>query len=214
MHLKSTFEILLILLLGFFTVLMINITIPYFAFDDKVAFLRIKQWIIHNEIWKGAFYAHVITSCFCLIAGFTQFSGSLLRSKPKIHRAMGWLYVAVVLLFAGPSGFIMSIYANGGMLSQAAFITLSVLWIFFTYKGFKTAVTGDFSAHRKFMIRSYALTLSALTLRAWKWAIVLAFRPQPMDVYMLVAWLGWVPNLLIAEWYIRSKFKRFKLTFK
>ncbi|MTI29138.1 DUF2306 domain-containing protein [Fulvivirga kasyanovii] len=176
--------------------------------------MRIKQWIIHNEIWKGAFYTHVITSCFCLIAGFTQFSGRLLSSTPKIHRAMGWLYVAVILLFAGPSGLIMSIYANGGMFSQAAFITLSVLWILFTYKGFKTAVMGDFSAHRKFMIRSYALTLSALTLRAWKWAIVLAFRPQPMDVYMLVAWLGWVPNLLIAEWYIRSKFKHFKLTFK
>ncbi|MBL6445539.1 DUF2306 domain-containing protein [Fulvivirga sp. 29W222] len=214
MHLKSTFKILLILTLGFFTVLMINITLPYFAFDDKVAFLKIKQWIIHNEIWKGAFYTHVITSCFCLIAGFTQFSDKLLRSRPKIHRTMGWLYVIVVLLFSGPSGLIMSVYANGGIPSQIAFTTLSILWIFFTYKGFKTAVRGDFSTHRKFMIRSYALTLSALTLRAWKLVIVLAFRPQPMDVYMLVAWLGWVPNLLIAEWYIRNRFKHFKLIFK
>lgn len=214
MHLKSTFKILLILLLGFFTVLMINITIPYFAFDDNVAFLRIKQWIIHNDIWKGAFYTHVITSCFCLLAGFTQFSGKVLHTYPKVHRTMGWLYVGVILLFSGPSGLVMSVYANGGILSQIAFITLSILWIFFTYKGFKTAVEGHLSAHRKFMIRSYALTLSALTLRAWKLVIVLAFRPQPMDVYMLVAWLGWVPNLLIAEWYIRGKFKHFKLIFK
>lgn len=214
MHLKSTFKILLILILAFFTVLMVNITIPYFAFDDKVAFLRIKQWIIHNEIWKTAFYVHVITSCFCLIAGFTQFSNSLLQKRPKLHRSIGWVYVVTVLLLSGPSGFIMSLYANGGIISQTAFILLSLLWIFFTYMGFASVLKGDFSAHRKFMIRSYALTLSALTLRAWKLIIVLAFRPQPMDVYMLVAWLGWIPNILIAEWYIRSKFKEFKFIFK
>ena len=49
------------------------------------------------------------------------------------------------------------------------------------------------------MIRSFALTLSAITLRLWKYLIVLAFQPRPMDVYHIVAWLGWVVNLIIAE---------------
>jgi hypothetical protein len=53
------------------------------------------------------------------------------------------------------------------------------------------------------MIRSYALTLSALTLRAWKWSITNTVELPPMDVYRAVAWLGWVPNLLIAELLIR-----------
>ena len=53
------------------------------------------------------------------------------------------------------------------------------------------------------MIRSYALTLSALTLRAWKWSINNSVELPPMDVYRTVAWLGWVPNILFAEFIIR-----------
>lgn len=205
---------LLLFILAFFSILMVNITIPYFSFDDKVAFLKIKQWIIHNQIWKASFYIHVVTSCLCLVAGFTQFSTRFLKKYPHLHRSIGIGYVLVILVFSGPSGFIMSIYANGGPISQAAFLILSTLWLLFTYLGYFYARKGDIINHRKFMIRSYALTLSALTLRAWKFAIVLAFRPQPMDVYMLVAWLGWIPNLLFAEWYIRKTFFHTKLSIK
>ncbi len=30
-------------------------------------------------------------------------------------------------------------------------------------------------------------------------------QPQPMDLYRWVAWLDWVPNLLLIELYIRTK---------
>ena len=52
------------------------------------------------------------------------------------------------------------------------------------------------------MILSYALTLSAFTLRAWKYGINNTFVFPPMDVYRAVAWLGWVPNILLAEFLI------------
>ena len=211
---KSFLKPLLLLVLAFFTLLMVNISLPYLSFNDQTAFLKIKQWVIHNQLWRASFYIHVITSCFCLLAGFTQFSGRFLKKNPRLHRYAGILYVGVILLLSGPSGFIMSLYANGGPLSQAAFLALSTLWLLFTWLGYFYARKGDFIHHRKFIIRSYALTLSALTLRAWKFSIVLAFRPQPMDVYMLVAWLGWVPNLILAEWYIRKTLPRLKLSLK
>jgi uncharacterized membrane protein len=211
---KSWLRPALYLILAFFTILMLRITIPYFSFDDHTGFLRIKQWIIHNNVWKTAFYIHVITSCLCLLAGFTQFSDALMRNYPQLHRWIGKLYVIVILFLSGPSGFIMSIYANGGILSQTAFISLSILWMLFTYLAYYYVRKKDFKSHRTFMIRSFALTLSALTLRAWKFLIVLAFRPHPMDAYMLVAWLGWIPNLLIAEWYIRQRILRSKTATK
>ncbi len=52
------------------------------------------------------------------------------------------------------------------------------------------------------MLRSYALAVSALTLRAWKAILVYLFHPAPMDVYQIIAWLGFVPNLLLVEYYI------------
>ena len=204
---RKTFHIILLLILGYFTLLMVKLTIPYFSFEENVAFLRIKQWIIHNQFWKSAFFIHVVTSCFCLLAGFTQFSYKIRTQYKIIHRYMGWLYIIIVLFFSAPTGFIMGVYANGGLTSQIAFITLSMLWMISTFIAFYAILNKDYQRHQRFMIRSYVLTLSAITLRAWKVLIVFAIRPHPMDVYMVVAWLGWVPNLLLAEWYIYYKMK-------
>jgi hypothetical protein len=96
----------------------------------------------------------------------------------------------------------MGFYANGGTVSRIAFVLLAVLWIFFTAMALVKAKQKKFTAHRNYMMRSYALTLSAITLRAWKYGITNTISLPPMDVYRVVAWLGWVGNLLVAEWLI------------
>lgn len=63
------------------------------------------------------------------------------------------------------------------------------------------------------MIRSFALTLSAITLRLWKVVLVKLFHPAPMDVYMIIAGLGWIPNLIIAEYFIIKKMSSVKHLF-
>ena len=52
------------------------------------------------------------------------------------------------------------------------------------------------------MIRSYALTLAAVTLRIY---LPLSQVSQiPFEVaYPIIAYACWVPNILIAEWMIR-----------
>jgi uncharacterized membrane protein len=191
-------------LLLFFTLLMIRITLPYLSLETDIKFLRIKQWVIHNPYWKAAFFIHVLSSIFLLIAGFTQFYDPL-RKFSTIHRMVGKMYVVIIIFISGPASFVMALYANGGMLSQIAFSLLSILWIFCTVMAWIEIRKGNYIDHGNFMLRSYALTLSALTLRAWKFVIVLIFHPHPMDGYMIVAWLGWIPNLLLAEWLIRRR---------
>jgi uncharacterized membrane protein len=197
---------LLLGLLLFFLVPMALITLQYIPYNTDVGFLRIKQQYIHIDVWRVAFFIHVYSSMFVLLAGFTQFSHQVLKHYRSFHRLMGYGYVLNILCITGPASFIMSLYANGGITSRIAFITLSILWMFFTWKALQSAKQKNFIDHRKFMIRSYALTLSAIALRAWKYAITNIWDDlPPMDVYRMVAWLGWVPNLLIAEWYIRKK---------
>jgi hypothetical protein len=112
---------------------------------------------------------------------------------------MGRLYVWNILVITGPASLIMGFYANGGLFSRIAFISLSVLWIYFTLRGLIAARQKKFNLHRDYLIRSYALTLSAITLRAWKYLLSNTFDIPPMDLYRIVAWLGWVLNLIIAE---------------
>jgi uncharacterized membrane protein len=200
----SGLNVLVFLTLGFFTFLMAGITVEYIPYDTDVGFLRIKQDYIDIDHWRIAFFVHVYASMWALLAGFTQFSSALQSFYPRVHRAFGYVYVTNVLLITGPAALLMSVYANGGPTSKIAFGLLAIGWIAFTAVALSKAANGDFVGHRKFMIRSYALTLSALTLRAWKWSITNSVELPPMDVYRAVAWLGWVPNIIIAELLIRG----------
>jgi hypothetical protein len=90
-----------------------------------------------------------------------------------------------------------------------------VLWVSFTVVALLKARQHRIEAHAQWMIRSYSLALSAITLRAWKVAIVYAFHPRPMDTYRIIAWLGWTLNLALAElliiYLVRRKVQRVAL---
>lgn len=189
-------------LLAFFTYLMLLITLQYLPIDLKVAFLKTKHEEIRLPFYQIAFFSHVYTSMLALSAGFIQFSNTLRKKYKSLHRTAGKVYVAIVLFISGPTGLIMGYYANGGMIAQVAFCLLAILWIYFTYKAYTSIREHNVIAHWQWMYRSYALTLSAITLRLWKWAIVLLFELRPMDTYRIVAWLGWAINLAVAEWLI------------
>ncbi|MFM2267934.1 MAG: hypothetical protein RL757_1375 [Bacteroidota bacterium] len=181
---------------------MLEITWQYIPIQTDVAFLRIKQQYIENKVWLTAFFIHVFTSMFALLSGFTQFSPRILRKNRLLHRRIGYFYIFNIVFVTGPSGFIMGLFANGGLTSRVAFVLLSILWIGTTAMAWRRAMQRDFVAHRHWMMRSYALTLSAITLRVWKMGFAVFLAMPPLDTYKLVAWLGFVPNLLLAEWLI------------
>lgn len=206
---KSVFiKLTAYVLLSFFTILMVITISQYAGFDTSVGFLQFKQDYLSNNFWKTCFYIHVFTCFVCLIAGFTQFSMQLLKTNRKLHRMLGKIYVFNILFINAPAGFIMAIYANGGLFSKAAFIILDILWFAFTLKAFVYAKQRKFNVHKQFMIRSYALTLSALSLRMWK-LIFVTFTTLSYDViYRMDAWLGFGLNLVIAELIIYTMNKK------
>lgn len=200
---KTTAQFLALVLLGFFSFLMLEITLRYIPFSSTASFLQIKQTEVDGHwYYLPVFYTHVYTSVCCLAAGFTQFSTYLLQKQPKVHRTAGYIYVIVVLFFSAPTGFVMGVHANGGWIAVLFFTVLSVLWWSFTLQAVLAAKKRDFRRHRFMMIRSYALAISAITLRLWKWLLVQLFHPAPMDVYVIVAGLGWIPNWMVAEYMI------------
>lgn len=204
-NISSTLKILLIIGFGYFFWLMLKITLEYVPLDPNVSFLMIKQTEVHDRpeyLWF--FYTHVYTSIFVLLAGFLAISRKDFRLK-NFHRNAGKIYIFLILLFAAPSGIYMGIFANGGFISKISFVILGSLWWFSTFKAYQLARQKKFKEHKQWMWRSFALTISALTLRIWKVIIVYLFHPNPMDVYQIIAWLGWVPNILLIEYLITKK---------
>jgi Predicted membrane protein (DUF2306) len=172
------------------------------------AFLQLKQNYLHITEWRIAFYIHVFSSILVLLAGFTQFSQWFRNKYRSLHKKLGYLYVINILMITGPSSLLMGFYANGGLSSRIGFVLLAVLWLGFTAIALYKAIKNDFVAHRIFMIRSFALTLSAITLRIWKVILAATMDIGPMDRYRIIAWLGWVLNLMIAEFIIYIYFNR------
>lgn len=194
--------------LGYLSYLMVLITIQYIPIRFDVAFLAIKQDVISKPYYQISFFTHVYTAIFVLLLGFFQFSKRLRKKYPKSHQAFGKLYIGLIILLSGPSGFVMGIHANGGIYSQASFCLLSLLWVYFTVQAYRYARKKEWRLHSKFIYRSYALTLSALSLRLFKWVIATTVALPPMDIYKIVAWAGWLVNLLIAELIILNEDRR------
>lgn len=189
----------------YFTYLMGLITLQYVPIKLDVAFLNLKENEIRLKYYQIAFFGHVYTSIFVLIFGISQFSKCIRNKFTKLHKVLGKLYVFLILFIAAPSGFIMALHANGGAFSKLSFLIQALLWFWFTFKAFRFAKDKKWISHQKFMLRSYALTLSAISLRLFKWLIVSTIELPPMDTYKIVSWLGWLLNLIIVEVYLMNK---------
>jgi len=87
-----------------------------------------------------------------------------------------------------------------------------VLWIWTTYRGYRSARARDFAEHQAWMIRSFALTYAAPTLRLWLIALAtvqITFGVDPeiafAAAYAPVPFLCWLPNIVVAELIIRRR---------
>lgn len=185
--------------------LMVKITVPYFSFEYDIGFLLTKQAILHNTLWRWSFYIHISTSILVLLAGLLQFIKPLLYHYPGVHRMFGNIYIVLVIFLAAPSGLVMAFYANGGFWAKTSFVLISAGWWMFTFIAYRKIRQKNISGHINFMIRSYALTLSAISLRTYVVLLPGIIPLHGKEMYVLVAWLSWVPNLIIAELLIRMK---------
>jgi len=202
---QKGFRILLVFAFAYFFWLMLRLTLEYVPAKPDISFLMIKQTEVHERPeYLPIFYIHVYSSIFVLLAGFFSVLRKDFGTK-NFHKISGKIYVITLLLLSAPSGIYMGVFANGGFFSKISFVILGLFWWFSTFKAYQLIRQKRFTLHKQWMWRSFALSLSAVTLRLWKVIIVYLFQPNPMDVYQIVAWLGWIPNILLIEYLISKK---------
>ena len=140
-----------------------------------------------------------------LIVGFQLLRA--LRRRRAIHRWLGRVY-ATSCLAGGAAGLVIATGTTAGPVAAWGFGLLAVVWIYTTSQGWLTARARRFDEHRAWMIRSFALTFGAVTLRIYLPLSQVADIPFQV-AYPAIAWLAWVPNLIVAELYLRrGEFRR------
>lgn len=170
-----------------------------------LANLGVAEW--RNPFVQGLFQRlplavtlHLAGGALALVAGALQFHRGLRTRRPRLHRRLGQAYVLAVLA-SGLAGLWMALHSEAGPAAQWGFGLLATFWLWSTVQAWRMARARQFDAHQRWMIRSYALTLAAVTLRLYIPLFLIAGVPFPV-AYLAIAWLCWVPNLVIAEWVV------------
>jgi hypothetical protein len=163
--------------------------------------------LLANAAWKIAFYTHISLGGLALLTGWSQFMPRFRTRHLDLHRTLGKIYVASVVV-SGLAGLYIALYATGGLVSSLGFVTLAVLWVGTTLKAYDLIRKRAPIQHKHWMIRSYALCFAAVTLRLWLPLFLGIFQMQFIEAYRIIAWLCWVPNILVAEALIRNKPRR------
>ena len=147
---------------------------------------------------------HFFASGLALLLLPLQFTQRLRARWPGLHRVAGWLYVVAVLI-GGVSGLILALRTVAGWSTGSSFLLLALLWLGSTGVALYFAVRRRFDAHRRWMLRSAALTFAAPTLRLHLVLGLAAFGLEFAQAYLLAAWLCWTLNLLVVELYLRRR---------
>ncbi|MBK9257220.1 MAG: DUF2306 domain-containing protein [Saprospiraceae bacterium] len=172
--------------------------IMYFFVDKNFGLLSTKSnEILSNFAWNAGFYTHIMLGGLALLIGWFQFNDKLRTRNPKLHRTIGKVYVVSVLLSA-IAGFCIAFFATGGIIASLGFIGLALIWFYTTMDALWSIRKGKVERHQKMMIYSYAACFAAVTLRIWL-PLLSAYFGDFETAYLIVAWLCWVPNMIIAH---------------
>ena len=145
-------------------------------------------------------FGHLAAGGVAIIAGALQFSTRLRFDRPVVHRTLGKVYV-VAALISGTAGGLLAVRSTGGVTAHFGFGLLAFLWIATSVIAYTSVRSGDYAAHRGWMIRSYALCLAAVMLRIYLPIFGVAGVPFELS-YPAISWLCWVPNIIVAEWLV------------
>jgi uncharacterized membrane protein len=145
-----------------------------------------------------AMYSHIIGGAIAIGIGPFQFSPRVRNAYRSIHRVMGRVYFLAVV-FGACGGFLLALTSAGGVPGHFGFACLAIVWLFTASCALVQILKGNVEAHRRWMTRNYALTLAAVSLRLLL-PVLYSFEVSFEPAFATVAWMSWVPNLLIAEW--------------
>ena len=183
-----------------FAILMFVKVLPYLGFDKGIDFLSTKTDETQvNIIFRIGFYIHITTAMVVLAVGLPQFIPYFVRTYPSVHRVLGKVYVVGILLLAAASGMVLAVFANGGLPAKTGFAMQCIVWWLATYMAYAKVMKQQYRQHIAWMIRSFAITLAAFSLRSETYLMDHFLHTKPIETYITITWLSWVGNLLIAE---------------
>ncbi|MFO7565511.1 MAG: DUF2306 domain-containing protein [Enhygromyxa sp.] len=158
----------------------------------------------------GTELLHRIGGTILLLAGLSQFSVRLRRARPKLHRAIGYVYV-VLAISAGCSGIYLGVRVPFAGVAEAIPAALfGAALIVCTVVALRFARQRRFEIHREWMVRSFAFALGPITQRVYYLPAWSVFGLDEHDAMWIGFWLGWLSTWIPAEIWIAARKRRLR----
>jgi len=176
--------------------------IIYFVIDRRFGLLSTKSDVLLSDIlWNIGFYGHIVFGGIALLIGWIQFNKQLRQKNIVLHRKIGKIYMLSVFI-SGLCGLYIALNATGGLVSIFGFFSLGVVWLTTTGFALRAVKNKNITLHQKLMIYSYAACFGAVTLRIWLPTLTYLLGGF-YNAYPVVAWVSWVPNIIVAYFIVQ-----------
>lgn len=161
-----------------------------------------------------ALVLHIGFGAVALVTAVLQVWPWLRRHHPAVHRWSGRVYLFGGVFPGSVAAFGVAPFSvSGGVTANVANTMLVILWLLTGIAGYRAALRRRYAEHREWMVRNVALTFSIVLNRFWSTLCVVLFVPgaitggelDPVALDQAVgaaAWLSWVVNLLVVEWWL------------
>lgn len=156
-------------------------------------------------IYRVEIVLHALFASIALVVGLPQMNKKFREKFPKTNIYLRRVYYISVVIGA-ITGFLLAFHAKGGLVNTFGFGLLAIIWLYSCYKAFISVRTNKFTEFKIWIVRNYALTFAAVTLRIYLGIFFGTMGYLQFDsFYPTLGFLCWVPNLVITEWFILAK---------
>ncbi len=147
--------------------------------------------------------SHIAAAVPAILFGPFLFIEGIRRDHIRVHRIMGQIYVFGTL-YSAVTVFPLALSNLGGTVAHIGFGTMSVVWFFTTYFGYCAVMNKDLVAHRRWLMRSYALTFAFVHVNL-TYKLLLPYEQLTVQgIKAFQSMVSWQGNLMLVEIYLAA----------
>jgi uncharacterized membrane protein YozB (DUF420 family) len=182
---------------------------PYLTFDPAQSRLPAPAG---NDIYYPLLVAHVLFGTVAMVTACFQIWPSFRTQHRRGHRITGRIYVFAGALPAGLIGLYIGWHTTAGPSVRVANLVGSALWLTVTIIGYRMARQRRYADHRRWMSRSFALSMSIVLSRVINIVATIVLMPQVDTTFggskelmqysalSIGVWLSPLLLLFLTEW--------------
>jgi uncharacterized membrane protein len=180
---------------------------PWLSFDPARSPVDLdERFPVHYQL----LWLHVVLGAVTYLTVCLQLWPWLRSRYPAVHRVSGRIYVFGGMLPAATLALVFLPSSKLLPVGKVGTVLWATLGLVTTIAGYRAARQGRWSAHRKWMLYSFALAMNVITGRAL--SAMVFFLPVIGDDLASVTmfqfegfWLGWMLNMALVTWFLRRR---------